>query len=33
MARTPHRTALATLVLIPALLLASCGSDSKTNTA
>jgi polar amino acid transport system substrate-binding protein len=30
MARTPHRTALATLVLIPALLLASCGSDSKT---
>jgi polar amino acid transport system substrate-binding protein len=32
MARTSHRTALATLVLIPALLLASCGDDS-TDTA
>jgi polar amino acid transport system substrate-binding protein len=32
MARTPHRTVLATLVLVPALLLASCGDDS-TNTA
>ena len=29
MARTPHRTALAALVLVPALLLASCGSDDK----
>jgi polar amino acid transport system substrate-binding protein len=30
MARTPHRLALATFALVPALLLASCGSDSKT---
>src|SRR5438128_669747 len=33
MARTPHRTALAALVLVPALLLAGCGSDDKTDTS
>jgi polar amino acid transport system substrate-binding protein len=33
MARTPHRTALAALVLVPALLLAGCGSDDKTDAS
>jgi polar amino acid transport system substrate-binding protein len=33
MARTPHRSALAALVLVPALLLAGCGSDSKSSSS
>jgi polar amino acid transport system substrate-binding protein len=33
MARTPRRTALATLVLVPALLLAGCGGNSKSSSA
>ncbi len=33
MARTPYRTALAALVLVPVLLLASCGSDDKTDAS
>src|SRR4051794_794406 len=33
MARNPHRTALAALVLVPALLLAACGSDDKSDAS